>query len=233
MKKPIWVVIPSAGQGRRFGSPIPKQYLNLLGRTVLEQTLARFLCRSDLAGIVVAVSGDDVARARTDLPEKVFVVEGGVDRTASVFNALSFLKSLAGEDDLVAVHDAARPCIRQSSLDYLFSIASANPDGALLAQLATDTIKWADNDSHVSETLDRSRIWLAQTPQIFPFHLLYQALLEVRSRALVITDESSAVEALGKKPSLVNGPRDNIKITMPEDLLLAAYFLQKILEEND
>lgn len=232
MKPSIWVIIPAAGKGARFNIDQPKQYFPLLGSTVLQQTLKRFLLREDIKGIVLALSAEDIQRI--DYPEfkKVTIVVGGADRASSVYNAITALENLVEKGDLVAVHDAARPCIRQSSLNCLFEEAMKHEVGAILACLATDTVKYV-NGHVIEKTLDRNHVWAAQTPQVFQYELLRRAFEFCQKRQLSITDESSAVELLGLQPIVVEGRKDNIKITYEYDLELAAFFLGNIQKEDD
>jgi 2-C-methyl-D-erythritol 4-phosphate cytidylyltransferase len=232
MKPSIWVIIPAAGKGTRFNSERPKQYCSLMGLSVLQQTLKRFQLRSDIKGMVLALSSDDIQQYSYPEFEGIKIVLGGIDRASSVYNAMVALESMVEQDDLIAVHDAARPCIRQSSLNALFVQAYQHPDGVILASLATDTIKYVNAD-FIEKTLDRNHVWSAQTPQIFRYDLLRQALEFAKSQQVAITDEASAVELLGFKPMVVQDRKDNIKITYEEDLELAAFFLDKIQKEND
>lgn len=232
MTPPLWVVIPAAGKGSRFGGPVPKQYLPLNGSTVLEQTLSRFSCRKDVTGIVIAVAADDNDITRLVLPPGVHCVEGGKERADSVRSALQFLIQQTGEHCLVAVHDAARPCVRQSALNKLFAAAQSAKAGAILALPATDTVKQVEG-LKITATIDRKSIWLAQTPQVFSAAALLSALEEADAMGVAVTDEASAIERTGVFPEVVPGSADNIKITSPGDLELAEFFLKRIREEGD
>lgn len=232
MKPSIWVIIPAAGKGSRFSLDRPKQYYPLMGLSVLQQTIKRFLQRKDIKGIVLALNTEDIPHVSFPEFKDINIVAGGTDRAASVYNAILSLEDRVDANDLIAVHDAARPCIRQSSLSDLFEQAFRQPSGAILASLATDTIK-SVNDHVIEKTLDRNHIWAAQTPQVFQYQLLRRALEFAKSEDIPITDEASAVELLGIKPVVVQGRKDNIKITYEDDLDLAAFFLDKIQKEND
>ena len=232
MSAALWVIIPSAGKGKRFGSSTPKQYQTLLNSTVLQHALNRFDSRDDVSGIVLAVAPDDENIKSLSISSKVHVVEGGQERSDSVLNALIYLQTLIGENDLIAVHDAARPCIRKSSLDQLFEVSRSADSGAILALPATDTIKVAIA-GQIEKTIDRNQVWMAQTPQVFSYKLLYSALVQAKENNTPVTDEASAIEMMGLKPAVVPGKKDNIKITSSEDLALAAFFLNKIIEEHD
>lgn len=227
MKRKLWLVIPAAGVGKRFGADTPKQYQKLLGKTILEQTLARFSQRTDIEAIIIAVAKQDSWITELNLPNNAVLVTGGAERVDSVRQALNYLLPLASEHDLVAVHDAARPCLRQNLLNRLFSKARQVDAGVIPVLMAKDTIKQVLN-GRVQKTLDRNVIAAAQTPQVFTFALLQQAL----SKNQPFTDEASAVEAMGLQPYAVEGDVDNIKITMAQDLQFAEFALAEIVREE-
>ncbi|KHL70239.1 2-C-methyl-D-erythritol 4-phosphate cytidylyltransferase [Pseudomonas flexibilis] len=217
----FWAVIPAAGIGSRMRADRPKQYLALAGRTILEHTLACFLDHPGLKGVVVSLAEDDpfwpqLSCAR-DL--RIHRAPGGSERADSVFNALLRLVELgAGEDDWVLVHDAARPNLARSDLDNLLAVLADDPVGGLLAVPARDTLKRAGPDGRVRETVDRSVIWQAYTPQMFRLAPLQHALADARVAGVAVTDEASAMEWAGLAPRLVEGRADNLKVTRPEDL---------------
>jgi len=221
---PFWVVIPAAGRGLRMGLPTPKQYLPLKdGRTVLEHSLSSFLAHPQLKRLVIALAEDD-SRWQT-LPcaqdKRIECVTGGAERADSVLAALQHLEGLGAQPmDWVLVHDAARPNLKISDLNALLQSLNDDPIGGLLAVRARDTLKQADSDGRISQTLDREHIWHAQTPQMFRFSLLYQALKQALTAGVPITDEASAMEWTGAKPRLIAGRFDNVKITQREDLNL-------------
>lgn len=227
MSKAISLIIPAAGIGKRFGAATPKQYQQLLDKTILEQTLERFSQRADIHTIIIAIAAEDTWIKQLALPEKVVLVEGGAERVDSVRNALTVLAATLKEHDLVAVHDAARPCVRQSFLSRLFQVAQSEAAGVIPVLMAKETIKQVEN-GRVVATLNRDAIGAAQTPQIFSFGLLQQAL----NQHQVFTDEASAVEALGLQPLALEGDSDNIKITVAQDLKLAERALVEILREE-
>ncbi|SEA29030.1 2-C-methyl-D-erythritol 4-phosphate cytidylyltransferase [Microbulbifer marinus] len=224
-----WVVVPAAGVGKRMGADRPKQYLPLLGRPLLSLTLSNILTWPGLSGIVVALSADDVHFPH--LPEAkhplVHPITGGAERADSVLAALNFLATHASEDTPVLVHDAARPCVALDDISALLS-EDVSPI-ALLAQPASDTVKLSGVEQGcavVEKTLDRNRIWLAQTPQRAPLGLLHSCLRRGLEQHAAITDESSALELFGHSPQLVPGRRDNIKVTHPADIVLAETILR-------
>lgn len=227
MTASYWAVVPAAGSGVRMGGEIPKQYLDLAGVPVLQRSLDALLAWERLGAVVVALAPGDT-RWRS-LPAarnpKVTVTEGGAERSDSVLSGLRRLAGSATGDDWVLVHDAARPCLRLQDIQRLVDCLAADPVGGLLAIPVAETVKRADSEARVLETVPREALWLAQTPQLFRYGLLLEALEAAQSSDAVITDEASAVEATGARPRLIAGDPGNIKITRPEDLPLAERFL--------
>lgn len=218
---PFWVVIPAAGIGSRMRADRPKQYLQLAGRTILEHTLDCFLDHPRLKGLVLSLAADDpfwpALPCATD--PRIQRVEGGAERADSVLAGLLRLVELgAQEGDWVLVHDAARPNLARSDLDRLLAELADDPVGGLLAVPARDTLKRIGADGRVAETVDRSLIWQAYTPQMFRFAALHRALADALVAGVAVTDEASALEWAGQAPRLVEGRADNLKITRPEDL---------------
>ena len=225
----IWAVVPAAGAGRRMSTTIPKQYLPLGEKTVLEHTLDTLLACRQLAGVVVLLSADD--GYWPDLQERyssqsLEVVTGGAERCHSVLNGLTHLAGKAAADDWVLVHDAARPCVRQTDIDTLIDTLSATSHGGLLGVPVADTMKQVDGDGRVTATVVREGLWHAYTPQMFRLDRLRTALQHAIDNDLLVTDEASAMERAGYQPQMVQGQRDNIKITVPSDLEQAAFYLQ-------
>ncbi len=226
-----FLVIPAAGSGRRFASPVPKQYAPLGTSTVIEHALAPFEADPDCAGIVIALAtGDtewpDIAARRTRLIE---TTEGGEQRAHSVRNALRALATRAREDDWIMVHDAARPCFAASDLALLKRELSSHPVGGLLAVPLADTLKRAlepaSHVTHVDATVDRDGLWRAATPQVFRLGMLLRALDAALASGRMPTDEAQAIEWTGQRPRLVAGRADNIKVTTADDLALAGAIL--------
>ncbi|MBB2494627.1 2-C-methyl-D-erythritol 4-phosphate cytidylyltransferase [Aquipseudomonas ullengensis] len=217
----FWVVIPAAGVGSRMRADRPKQYLQLAGRTILEHTLDCFLDHPQLKGLVLCLSVGDPYWP--ELPgasdPRIQRADGGNERADSVLSGLLRLLELgAQEDDWVLVHDAARPNLSRHDLDQLLLELADDPVGGLLAVPARDTLKRAGADGRVAETVDRSQIWQAYTPQMFHFAALHRALADALVAGVAVTDEASALEWAGLAPRLVEGRADNLKITRPEDL---------------
>lgn len=223
-----WIVVPAAGVGARMGTVCPKQYLPLVGKTVIEHTLERLLELPDVAGIYLVLGAGDVYW--DDLPlaqnNRIQRVTGGAERCYSVLNALAQLQAKASPNDWVLVHDAARPCIHTQSVLKLIEQVKNHSVGGILGVPVSDTLKHV-TDSIIHSTADRRLLWQAQTPQMFRLGLLKDCLQRALAEGAVITDESSALECYGYQPLMVQGRSDNIKITRPEDLAIAAMLLQQ------
>jgi len=222
-------LVPAAGSGSRMGSDVPKQYLPLLGRPLITHTLDALAASPLIDRVVVVVSADDGwfddAKLSETCRKKLTLLRcGGATRAESVRNGLRALEASTQADDWVLVHDAARPCITVDDIASLSDALAENPVGGLLAVPVADTLKRADGQLRVLETVPRTALWRAQTPQMFRIGLLTDALNQ--SAAAEITDEASAVERLGLQPQLVPGSERNIKVTYPSDIALAASFIQ-------
>ncbi len=217
-----------------MGSPVPKQYLPLADRTVIDHTLDRLVNHPRVAGVFVAVSKDDSRWAETGFAAhpRIVRVQGGRERCHSVMNALQALMSRADGQDWVLVHDAARPCVRPEDLDRLIESLTDHPSGGLLGMPVRDTMKRADSDLAVRQTLSREGLWHAFTPQMFRLRSLHDALSDALRRGLRVTDDASAMELAGHRPLMVEGRGDNIKITRAEDLRLATFYLAQQEQEH-
>ena len=220
------VVVPAAGVGSRMGASCPKQYLPLAGKFLIEHTLERLLGYPKVEQVIVAISASDTFFSTLAVAShpRVITTLGGAERADSVLNGLALVTS-----EWVMVHDAARPCITHQDLDLLIREA-VTPDGALLGSRVRDTMKRTDQHGLIQKTVDREQLWHALTPQFFPTSLLRSALVKGKEHGAVITDEASAMELAGFRPKMVEGRADNIKVTRPEDLALAALYLQQ--QEN-
>lgn len=217
----FWAVIPAAGIGSRMRADRPKQYLPLAGRTILEHTLDCFLGHPCLKGLVVSLAADDPYWPQLSCAAdgRILRAAGGGERADSVFNALQLLAGQGADaSDWVLVHDAARPNLARTDLERLLAELADDPVGGLLAVPARDTLKRTGVDGRVCQTVDRSVIWQAYTPQMFRLGALRQALGDALQAGVAITDESSAMEWVGQAPRLIEGRADNLKITRPEDL---------------
>jgi 2-C-methyl-D-erythritol 4-phosphate cytidylyltransferase len=221
-----FAIVPAAGSGSRFGAEKPKQYLDLLGRPLIFHTLAALTACPDIERVWVVLAPDDPWWPRYDWSELGAKLEtvrcGGTTRAESVTNGLRAAAMVATDDDWVLVHDAARPCLSAAMLDALFGELASDPVGGILAVPVADTLKRADAEQRVGATEPRDGLWQAQTPQMFRYGLLGEALEKCRD----VTDEAGAIEAMGLKPKLVRGDSTNLKVTYPADLALAAMILR-------
>ncbi|WP_239326845.1 2-C-methyl-D-erythritol 4-phosphate cytidylyltransferase [Snodgrassella gandavensis] len=226
------VLIPAAGIGARFGAACPKQYVSLAGKTVLEHTVSRLAQIRAIDLLLIVVSEQDAyidaIYPAAALPPNVHILRcGGATRAQTVRNGITHAQQQFGlqDDDWLLVHDAARCCVSADSVQRLLAAVHNHTVGGLLALPVADTLKQADAAQHVCCTVSRAGLWQAQTPQMFRAGILARALAQADLD--VITDESSAVEALGLAPLLVPGDVCNLKLTSAQDALLATYFLQQ------
>lgn len=216
------VLIPCAGGGSRFGSDVPKQYTEIGNKTVLEYTINAFLAVPKIEQIIIVASkADRYIDFYTKLSPKIYIQKvGGETRAESVLNGLQMIECQA--NDWILVHDAARCCITVDLIENMIAQLANEPVGGILAIPATDTLKLGNNGI-ISKTLDRSVIYLAQTPQMFRYEALLKSL--TIADLAKVTDEASAVEQLGLDVHLVEGSASNIKLTYSSDVYLAKMFL--------
>ncbi len=223
----IWALVPAAGSGLRMGCTVPKQYVALHGRPMVWHSVQVLRAHPRIEGVIVAIDATDrywdALGLSEALPDCRVLRCGGSNRAQTVLNALQEMADWVQGEDWVLVHDAARPCLIPSALDRLFHEVQSDAVGGLLALPVRDTLKRAHPDGRVDRTEPREGFWQAQTPQMFRHELLMRALSAVSLSS--VTDEASAVEALGLKPKLVHGSAQNIKVTYPEDIALAHRFL--------
>ncbi len=226
----VYGLIPAAGSGSRIGGALPKQYLEMAGKPLLLHAIERLCALKEIEQVLVVLAPGDVHFARyswnTVGARMMPLYCGGQTRAASVFNGLSAARDLINEDDWVMVHDAVRPCLPQQALQRLLDTVRDDEVGGLLALPVVDTLKRDDGDQRVLTTEPREQLWQAQTPQMFRYRLLIEALRA--SADSMATDEASAVERMGHKPLLVTGDARNFKITYPHDLALAEALLQNL-----
>jgi 2-C-methyl-D-erythritol 4-phosphate cytidylyltransferase len=221
-------LIPAAGSGSRMAGSLPKQYLEIAGRPLLAHAIGRLAGHPLVEQVFVVLAPQDAHFARCDW--RAFAGRmtplycGGATRAQSVFNGLLAASDAIEASDWILVHDAARPCLGRMELDRLLERLAGDPTGGLLAVPLADTLKRAGPDTAVSRTEPRDNLWLAQTPQMFRYRLLLEALRAARDADA--TDEARAIEGLGLKPRLVMGSARNIKVTYPEDLALAELILK-------
>ncbi len=216
-----------------MGSTTPKQYLSLLDKPLISHTVGRLCGFEAFSKVFVAVASDDVFYTQiVELKHPaVRLVKGGEERCHSVFNALHELMKIADPDDWVLVHDVARPCVRISDIENLINRLQGHPVGGLLGAPVHDTMKRTSPDGRVEHSVPRELLWHAYTPQMFRLGMLHDALSAVFQNGLVVTDEAQAMEMAGYLPLMVEGAADNIKVTRPQDLPLAEFYIQQ--QNND
>jgi 2-C-methyl-D-erythritol 4-phosphate cytidylyltransferase len=216
------VIIPAAGSGSRMATVLPKQYVSLLDRPMIAWTLDTFLACERIASVHLALSPDDHHWQAYQIhhPKLSILHCGGETRAVTVLNALKVLD--VDDADWVLVHDAARPGLTHELLDHLLDEVQDDEVGGLLAIPVSDTLKRADAKLRVASTESRDGLWQAQTPQMFRYGILKDALTKAGGKP---TDEAEAVEALGFSPKLVTGQLRNLKITYSQDLALAEAIL--------
>lgn len=222
------MVVPAAGSGQRVAAERPKQYLPINGKTVIEQTLSILFSEQRIFSTVVCLAEGDKHWQTLSPLREISTTLGGATRAHSVLNGLLSFIDQAKESDWALVHDAARPCLSPKLLTSFIDQLENDEIGGILALPSNDTVKLASNDgdsNRIETTLDRERIWYAQTPQMFRYGLLKEALQQALEKQMSITDEASAVEAAGYQPKLIVGDATNLKITRPDDLSLAESLL--------
>jgi len=225
----VQALIPAAGRSVRFGGALPKQYCQLLGKPVLAHSIEAVQKHPLVRGVTVALAPDDRWYDELIRPQfpRVATVAGGESRAETVISGLRQVMDQDPGCEWVLVHDAARPCLTPTSLRNLLEKGLGNRCGAILAVPVSDTLKQADDRGFIERTIDRSKVWAAQTPQLFPIRDLAGNLESALARGLVPTDEAAAMEAAGARPLLVECDSGNIKITGAGDLALAELIMQR------
>ena len=218
-----WAIVPAAGSGQRFGAELAKQFHSIGDKLVADHTLGRLLTISKLQKILVPCNpgAESWAQVSALKDQRVELLAGGEERVHSVINGMRALADIAGSDDWVLVHDMARPCVTSADINKLIEQLDGHAVGGILATPISDTLKNVTSDNTITETLDRSEYRGAQTPQMFRYGLLLRALESMLEKQQLPTDEASAIEYLGEQAMIVEGRRDNIKITHREDLIIA------------
>lgn len=225
----VFAIVPAAGSGTRFGGKVRKQFLPLKGKPIIVHTLQRFEHCPDIDEIILAVPESDIveiesllSRYRIHKVSKAIV--GGQKRQDSVYNALQRIKP--GDSDIILVHDAVRPFIESRKISQAIK-ACKEFDAAVVAVQPKDTIRRSTGGGFFDQTVDRTALWLVQTPQVFRAKLLLKAFQRARADKFYSTDEAALVERLGVKARIVEGSYDNIKITTPEDIELGTLILDR------
>jgi 2-C-methyl-D-erythritol 4-phosphate cytidylyltransferase len=226
----LFALIPAAGRGTRIAGDTPKQYAQIAGRAMLWHA-AKAVCVPRVETVFVVLASDDREFAAQDWSGLDGRIEplycGGQSRRDSVYNGLVAAMGTVDAEDWMLVHDAARPCLPAKDLEALIKDTENDEVGGILALPIADTVKKTGKDEggvqRVAGTEERSLLWLAQTPQMFRAGLLAHAL---RRATGTPTDEAAAVEALGLRPRIVPGSRENLKVTWPEDLAIAQAILK-------
>lgn len=233
MSEKFWAVVPAAGVGSRMGGDLPKQYMPLNGKPVIQHALERLTSHPRIDGVAVVIAADDLywQTLHLLLPVPLLTAEGGSERCHSVLSGLVALKEWAQPKDWVLVHDAARPCLRHADIDALIENLANHPVGGILGAPINDTVKRTDAKGTILQTVDRLGLWRAMTPQMFRYGTLLESLRNAIENDYWVTDESSALEYDQRYPRMVQGHADNIKITTPRDLDLAALYLQQQEQE--
>lgn len=229
-RKQYTALLPAAGIGSRMQAGIPKQYLSLGDKTILQTTLESFLCHPLIKQVVLVLHPNDswFQTLSISQADKVLCVIGGEQRADSVLAGLANLP----EDEWVLVHDAARPCISQRDISKLIAEVELKQQGAILAYPVKDTMKRANAQQQIVKTVAREQLWHALTPQMFQAGALRNNINGALNQGEDVTDEASAMEWAGYTVNLVAGRGDNIKVTNPEDLALAQWYLSQQTDEE-
>ena len=232
MIHPFVVILPSAGSGSRFGDSTPKQYLSINGKFVLDYSLEIFLSFEQCKKVVIMISQDDSHHSDLMKDDRVSCINGGSNRAESVKLGFDYLTSLGIEEDIL-IHDAARPCLRiEEVVEFLKNFYSSQSSGSIFAIPCSDTIKQSSDAKIIDHSVNRSELWLAQTPQIFRFSELTNAYKLNKHNLNELTDESSLFDLLNKDISLFKSSTSNIKLTYKEDISLAEAIINSNRKEN-
>ncbi|PNK60014.1 2-C-methyl-D-erythritol 4-phosphate cytidylyltransferase [Psychrobacter sp. FDAARGOS_221] len=225
----VFSLIVAAGKGSRFGSSQPKQYTRLKGETILQRSVAALADSKYIDELFLVIASDDTQAKNLSYALPVTFAVGGAERWQSVQSGVTrILDAGARAEDLILIHDAARPCVSAKHIDAVIEAACSAEYGAILGVPVADTLKSVDSQAVIERTVDRSQLWQAQTPQVFRAGILNEVLKHIAEQGVMITDEASAFEYMGYPIQMVQGSRQNIKLTYPEDLQL----IESMLESN-
>ena len=226
--KPFAVIVPAAGRGLRFNQEVPKQYTLLDGMSILELSLDPIIRFSECLGICLVISREDSQWESLSFEGlELNCIEGGEERFLSVLNGINFWQNSSKTFDFILIHDAVRPCIRKSEIESLFkTLEDTSIDGAVLGTPCRETMKEVSSaDNIVKRTVDRRSLWTAFTPQVFRKEALFSAFNNLEDKSVDFSDEASFIEANQGKIKVIEGSRENIKVTLPEDLNIAKSIL--------
>lgn len=227
------VIVPAAGVGKRMQANCPKQYLCINNKTVLTHTVMKLLNHERISKVIISLGANDQYFSESELVNhpNIIRVEGGKERVDSVLNGLKVIDSK--DYPWVLVHDAARPCIAHHDIDNLIEQCLANDCGGILAAPVRDTMKRGigSNKITIKQTVERAQLWHALTPQMYKTDELVSAIEHALAKGLSVTDEASAIEYANLPSLLVCASSENIKITHPDDLALAEFYINK--QENN
>ena len=228
-------IVAAGGLGTRFRSVNAKQYIEINGRSILEISISSLTDSIDFSKLVVVVPKLDIQKCQflKKKFKKIEIISGGESRCESVFLGLEFLRSFSKEDDWCLVHDAARPCLEKKDILELVNSLEDSSTGGILGTPVTDTLKRVGEHQLIQETVDRSDLWKAFTPQMFRYGILYDSLLEIRKDGINVSDEAQALEKLGKNIRIIKGSSDNIKVTFPEDIKKVKTLLTYLRDEDN
>ena len=227
-------IVAAGGSGARLNSRIAKQYLQINDRSLLEISISTLTNSVDFKKLIIVIPKSDMKKCRY-LKEKfkqIELVPGGNTRCESVFEGLRFLYSMAKTNDWCLVHDAARPCVQEKDILGLIGGLKDSNTGGILGAPVIDTLKKIDNANQITATIDRANLWRAFTPQMFRYGLLFVSISLVLKNGTFVSDESQAIEKMGKRVRIVRGSSENMKVTYPEDVSKLELFFSG-LENKD
>ena len=230
MNNSFALILPSAGRGNRFGEKVPKQYFKLENISILELSLSPFLEFPECCGVCVPKANDDLYWKNLDLKtSNIHFINGGKTRLESVAQGVKFWKESKIDFSYIIIHDSVRPCLKSVDIRSLLeALESKQVDGAILGVPAIDTMKIvSDKDLMIVNTAERKPLWMAYTPQVFRKEVLFKAFQSVVLNGDFFRDEASLVETISRKIKMVEGSRDNIKVTYPEDVNLVRFILEE------
>lgn len=229
-----WVIIPAGGTGMRFGHALPKQYVEIEGKTVLEHSMDAFRYLPHLQGVVITHPLNDpyISDLSFDFPVPVIKVVGGELRFQSVANGLNNLRNKADVEDWILVHDAVRPCLHPEDLNKLITTLRDDSVGGILAAPVKDTLKRTDAEGRIIDTVDRSHCWHALTPQMFRYGVLMKAIDSVIEQNMTVTDDAQALQLLGYSSRVVAADHPNPKLTYTQDFLLIGHLLKNLIKNQ-